>query len=211
MQVIEIFKSIEGEGFRAGMPATFIRLAGCNLRCSYCDTKYSYNEEAKSAVTMSPEEIVKAVKEYGCRNVTVTGGEPMIHGGITKLLDLLVENDFWVNIETNGSMPLYKEDCPHLLYTVDYKCPSSGMEEAMLSTAILNADVLKFVVGDIEDMERALEVIPYTHAQEIYFSPVFGKIELETIAQFLIDNHLDNCKMQVQLHKIIWDPDKRGV
>ena len=211
MRLIEIFHSIEGEGIRAGMPVTFIRLAGCNLRCSYCDTKYSYNEEAENAEVVTPQEIIERVHEFGCNNITITGGEPLIHEDIEFLIDELLNKGFRVNVETNGTRPLYRAYNPDIIYTVDYKCPSSGMEDKMCMKAIVNADVLKFVVGSEEDLQSTLSIIPRSRAKHIFYSPVYGKIELETIVKFMLTHKLHNCRLQVQLHKLVWDPDMRGV
>lgn len=211
MKLIEIFKSIEGEGIRAGMPVTFIRLAGCNLRCSYCDTKYSYNEEANNAEIITPYMIIERVKSMGCPNVTITGGEPLIHPSIETLIDELLNNGFWVNVETNGTQPLYRLDNDKLFYTVDYKCPSSNMTDKMNMEAIESAEVLKFVVGDENDLQSTLGIIPRSKAKHIFYSPVFNKIKLETIVDFLLKHKLYQCRLQVQLHKLVWDPDMRGV
>lgn len=219
MDIIEIFTSIEGEGKRTGLPCTFIRVAGCNLRCSYCDTQYSYDEEAKNATEMTVEQIVRECQGYGVKLVTVTGGEPLAHKNIVELLYQLDQAGFEVNIETNGSLfikpmkieGLYK----NLFLTMDYKGPSSNMEAKMeLSNLTLldENDVLKFVVGSHDDLEtmRAI-LIKYEPKAEIYVSPIWGQIELEDIANYIMKHKLNNCKIQVQLHKLIWDPNKRGV
>lgn len=217
MKVIEIFESIEGEGKRAGIPCTFVRLAGCNLRCSYCDTTYSYSDEG--AITMTPKQIVDKCFDFGPSKVTVTGGEPLIHENINELLNLLVDEGFEVNVETNGSVELPNVDtrhpCSDLFYTIDYKCPSSEMCEAMdldNLNKLTEQDVLKFVVGDDLDLVRASAVVKqYKPKAQIYFSPVFGQIAMSSIVDFMKEQSLYNCKIQAQLHKIIWDPQKRGV
>ena len=217
MKVIEIFSSIEGEGKRAGMPCTFIRLAGCNLRCTYCDTKYSYDET--TAQEMTPKEIINQVKELGIPMVTVTGGEPLIHKDVELLLELLGKEGFLINVETNGSVNIRGKvnrlKYPSAFFTIDYKSPSSGMNDKMFLENIKAArhcDVLKFVVGTQEDLDKALEIIE-THnpIAQIYFSPVWGQIEMAEIVDFMKAHKLYNCHIQVQLHKIIWDPEKRGV
>lgn len=125
MKVIEVFKSIEGEGKRAGLPCTFVRFAGCNLRCDYCDTKYSYGmgENPIEPMTMTVDEIVEKVSEFGVPRVTLTGGEPLIQENIDKLIVQLVAEDFEVNVETNGTKRPWIF-CDDVFYTIDYKCHS---------------------------------------------------------------------------------------
>lgn len=215
-RVIEIFKSIDGEGIRAGLPATFVRLAGCNLRCPYCDTKYSY--ENCVAATMSVEEIVDKCLDLGVPAITLTGGEPLLASDfVPYLINALLDNGFEVNVETNGTKtPPVRRD--HLFYTFDYKCPSSGQEKFMNLTIFKDLlepeDVVKFVVGTQEDLERAYELITELHLDErchVFFSPVFKQIEPSSIVEFLLEKKLYKCKMQIQMHKVIWDPDMRGV
>lgn len=211
MKVIEIFKSIDGEGIRAGYPTIFIRLAGCNLRCSYCDTKYSYEKEKSS--DMTPEQIYKKVFKLGGKRITLTGGEPLIHKDVDDLINLLLNKGYEVNIETNGSVdisPFLYENC---IITMDYKCAGSGMEDKMLldNLKILRRqDVLKFVVSNKHDLGTALNIYPNTRAS-VYISPVFGKIEPEEIVNYMLEHGMEDCRVQVQLHKIIWNPEKRGV
>lgn len=217
MRVVEIFKSIEGEGLRAGLPATFVRLYGCNLNCSYCDTPYSHSSEYELAEEMSVNQIVRKISYIGVPSVTITGGEPMIQREFTDLVLALVGKGFYVNVETNGTMPIPQalRYAPTVMFTMDYKCPSSGMNEEMsirnLDT-LTQCDVLKFVVGSKEDMDDAKKVLSLIHSQpNVYFSPVFGKIEPKEIVQYLLDNSLYYCKVQIQMHKVIWNPDERGV
>lgn len=225
MKVVEIFESIDGEGKRVGLPTTFIRLHGCNLNCSYCDTRYGCEEKNESGVSnyrvATIDEVVNRCLCSGIPNITITGGEPMIHPGIEQLIETLVNNDCIVNVETNGTKLPHRmknrDENRRLFYTMDYKCESSGMSKAMNMEAIEaldNNDVLKFVVGSVEDMEQAVNVIDgmkNKYMPEIYFSPVFGKIEPKEIVDFLLRHRMYNCKVQVQLHKIIWEPEMRGV
>lgn len=210
MKVSEIFYSIEGEGIRAGIPCVFIRLYGCNLHCSYCDSQYACKGD-KFRV-MSVQNIVDEVKTYGCPNVTITGGEPLIHPGIEKLIKALMNENYALNIETNGSVvpPL---DGP--IYTVDFKTNASGMTDSMVEkafTVLDERDVIKFVVGSTGDLEQALSFIEgHNIKANIFVSPVFDKIDLEVIADWLKEHKLFNWRMQLQLHKYIWDPDQRGV
>ena len=217
MKVNEIFRSIEGEGIRAGVPAVFIRLFGCNLACSYCDSVYACKGD--SYVHLSISEILDRVRKVsqGCKQVTVTGGEPLIHPGIEKLLGALLREGYEVNVETNGSKDIicYPEYEDKLFYTMDYKCSSSGMNKFMnierLNTLTSN-DVLKFVVGSVDDLNEALSVIEQLESEpQIFFSPIFGKIEAKDIVDYILQKRLYHCRVQLQLHKYIWDPNMRGV
>lgn len=214
--VVEIFDSIEGEGKRTGELATFIRLAGCNLRCSYCDTSYGldFNQGDKMTIT----EIINTCKEFGNRNVTLTGGEPLARAFIGDLITELALNNFEVNIETNGSIPLYKAPkLKNVFYTMDYKCPSSEAEHKMDKENLEfldKDDVLKFVVGSEIDLFKTLTILEeFNIKAQIYISPVFDKIKPVEIVNFMKQNKniFKNAKVQVQLHKIIWDPNERGV
>lgn len=216
MKVVEIFKSIEGEGKRAGLPCTFIRLFGCNLRCKYCDTKYGWSSEySDDAKEMSIEQIVEEAVKIGVPHITITGGEPLIHDDLFLLLSELAKRNFWVNVETNGTMLPKCHNVPNIFYTMDYKTNASGMSDEMNMEAIQTLqckDVLKFVVGSIEDCKQAKDIIDNIKPEAaIYFSPVFGKIEPKEIVEFLLSNEMYNCNVQVQLHKIIWPADMRGV
>lgn len=218
MKVNEIFKSIDGEGLRTGELTTFIRLAGCNLRCSYCDTCYALKNS--NGTEMSVDEIVKRAKKYDYRNITLTGGEPLIHKDVDDLISKLCENGFYVNIETNGSVPIDKYiSNKNILITMDYKLPSSGVEKNMNLNnleKLRKNDVLKLVIGK-DDFDRIKQVIEkYSIKSYIYLSPVFGEIEPFEIVDFMKIMHtqgIDTSKMrvQVQLHKIIWNPNERGV
>lgn len=221
MKVVEIFKSIEGEGVRAGLPVTFIRLYGCNLRCEYCDTKYSYDEaneeNAHPYCIMTVEQIVEAVMCFGCQTVTITGGEPLIHSGIERLIDLLLLVGCEINIETNGTRPIphkYKNE-KRVIVTMDYKCPGSGMNDRMERypfDTLRDWDVLKFVVSDERDLDKMVEVLGTLETTpSVFVSPVFSKIEPVQIVEYLLSHQLHDVRIQLQLHKIIWDPDRRGV
>lgn len=220
MKVIEIFGSIDGEGKRTGQLATFIRLAGCNLRCSYCDTKYSFDES--SAQEMTIVDIVKRCLQIGYHNITLTGGEPLIHKDVNRLIVQLCANGFQVNVETNGSVDLkelvnlrnaYKMD---LFFTVDFKTKFSLMRKQMNEHSFdcldSEKDIVKCVVANREDMEDALEYLDSFHKKfNIWFSPVFGEIEPKEIVEFIKEQYRQDITVQVQLHKIIWNPEERGV
>lgn len=214
MKVVEIFNSVEGEGKRAGLPATFIRLFGCNLRCSYCDSMYAV--EGTDYTEMPIQQIMDKVEEIGCPNITVTGGEPLIHKDIIGLLTVLCDSGFWVNVETNGSIRIpYRTVDDRLFYTVDYKTGSSGMLNKMdteMFKRLSRSDVLKFVVGNEKDLNEAqLFCKDLISHPQIYISPVFGQIEPEKLVEFILTNKLWDWKVQLQLHKFIWNPQERGV
>lgn len=223
MKVVEIFRSIDGEGKRTGLPTTFIRLFGCNLKCSYCDTRYGC--EGNGYTTMSISEIIEQCEQFGVKSITVTGGEPLIHPGIKNLVEALLAKAYWVNIETNGTIDVdnFRHEVTgnkdngvaKLFFTVDYKCPSSGMEEKMnmkMYHKLRETDVVKFVVGSQTDMDKALSVLEEVQTKaEVYFSPIFGSIEPVEIVDYILKHQLYNCKVQLQLHKIIWKPEVRGV
>ena len=219
MKVVEKFISINGEGTRAGEPAVFLRFKGCNLRCSYCDTKWA-NEVDCAYEERTPEELAAYVKGTGITNVTLTGGEPLLQKEMRKLLDLLLaDGTNRVEIETNGSVSIENlaksEYRP--VFTMDYKLPESGMEQAMDCgnfEYLIYDDTVKFVVGSRNDLLRALEVMEQYQLRErchVYLSPVFGKIDPADMVKFMKKNQLNGVRLQLQLHKFIWNPEKRGV
>ena len=217
-KVVEIFESINGEGMRAGELAVFVRMKGCNLSCNYCDTMWA-NEADCEFEEMTADRIVERVKKSGIKNVTLTGGEPLLQKDADKLLKLFSdEKDIRVEIETNGSVNL----SPFLKYentsfTMDYKLPESDMEKYMdleNFKILRKKDTLKFVASSVNDLKKANDIIvkyDLIDRVNIIFSPVFGKIELTDIVDFLKDNKLNDVRMQLQMHKFIWAPDERGV
>lgn len=240
MKVVEIFASIDGEGRFAGIPAIFIRLAGCNLKCTWCDSKYAWSKDELIYSELSVNEIVSIVdklhQKYGITHVTLTGGEPLISKDVDSLIDRLTDRSFdepqyIVNIETNGAVNLIpwaskyrnKND---ILFTMDWKCPSSGMNEYMkernlsalsyrYSSEFHIKDIVKFVVGSQEDLEEVKRVIymNITPRPDYYISPVFGMIEPSEIVDFILKEKLAEygARIQIQMHKVIWNPNKRGV
>ena len=217
-RVAEKFVSINGEGPRAGELAVFLRFCGCNLNCSYCDTRWANISDAKCE-TASAQELVAYVKSTGIKNVTLTGGEPLLQADIVYLIGLLGASGAEVEIETNGSVSVKDalSVSPRPIITADYKLPSSGMEKYMLTenfSYLTLRDSVKFVVGDMRDLARAEEIINeygLTEKCRVYFSPVFGKIKPVEIAEFMKKRRLNDVRLQLQLHKIIWEPDMRGV
>ena len=218
MKVVEIFESINGESKRAGELAVFVRFKGCNLNCSYCDTTWANEADAKYT-EMSVDEIVQKIKDSGIKNVTLTGGEPLLQKDIKSLVEQILSIDeMRVEIETNGSIDIDKDSWNVLpSFTLDYKSPSSGCNDKMfldnLKSVDLN-DVVKFVVGSAEDLDKAYEIITKYNLDKktnVFLSPVFGNIEPVEIVDYMLDKKMNDVKIQIQMHKVIWDPNKRGV
>ena len=212
MKINEIFRSISGEARDAGFPAIFIRTHSCLLRCSYCDSLYAV--EGNDYKTMTVDEILEYISQWTTKRVVYTGGEPLIQKDALELIDKLVENGYQVEIETCGAVPITKVvGRENIIVTMDWKCPSSNMRDKMLEDnlqLLQQTDTLKFVVGSKEDLDEMREVSQRTAAQ-CFASPVFGKIEPKEIVEYMLENNLDNIKAQIQLHKVIYDPEERGV
>ena len=218
-KVVEKFTSVNGEGPLSGQLVVFIRFAGCNLNCSYCDTTWA-NRLDVDYDSLTSEEIYKYIVSTKIKNVTLTGGEPLLQEGIIELLELL-SKDKWlhVEIETNGSVPLNEfriiENPPS--FNMDYKLSSSNMEDKMNLnnfSSLSYKDTVKFVCGSGLDLQKTKLIIDkykLTNKTNVYISPVFGQIDLEKIVDFMKDNKMNGVNLQIQLHKIIWDPNKRGV
>lgn len=227
MLISEIFDSIDGEGIRAGKLCTFIRTFGCNLRCSYCDSMYAVEKQYsdKPIREMGINEILSRVNR-NYRRVTLTGGEPLLFPDSVKLVSRLCEMDYEVNIETNGSCDIVAfrdliRNNENMFFTIDFKLPSSGeMYSMRLSNfeSLRENDVLKLVIGSEEDLSVALGVSRDViekygdKAPHIFVGVVFGSFELsDVIAEFMKDPLLKDVRFQIQMHKVIWDPNKRGV
>lgn len=218
-KVVEKFVSINGEGPLSGQLAVFIRFKGCNLNCSYCDTLWA-NSIDTPYVEMSAKEIYDYIKETHVNNVTLTGGEPLLREGMDDLLSYLGKDDVInIEIETNGSIDIgkYINLIKRPSFTMDYKLPSSNMEKGMrLSNFeyLDRNDTVKFVVGNLEDLEKAKDIIDKYKLIEkcrVYISTVFGKIKLEEVVEYMKENNLNGVNLQIQMHKIIWNPNERGV
>lgn len=217
--VVEIFTSINGEGPLAGQLAVFIRMKGCNLSCSYCDTKWA-NETDAPAREMTTNQIYQTILESGIKNVTLTGGEPLYRPFIKELLELLAsDSSLHIEIETNGSINLesFCDLGTSVSFTMDYKLSCSNMEQKMClnNFSILEPkDTVKFVVGSLADCQKAFEIIQSYQLEgrcHIYLSPVFGMIEPSQIVEFMKQNKMNGINLQIQMHKVIWDPEERGV
>lgn len=209
VRINEIFYSIDGEGKRAGFPAIFIRLSGCNLRCDYCDTKYAFSEGENKSI----ESILWEIRSFGCNNVTITGGEPLIQPHTMDLIKRLKKDEYNIIIETNGSVDI-SEAMKYASICLDWKTESSGENEKMLLSNIeklRETDVLKIVMRDTDagSVERFIDSIK-TKAP-IYLSPVFHEANLSQMAEIAKRHPEKNVRIQLQIHKFIWNPDERGV
>lgn len=218
-KVVEKFVSINGEATHAGELACFIRFAGCNLACGYCDTKWA-NEPQVSYEGLSGAEIYAYIKESGVKNVTLTGGEPLIQPDIRALIALLASDEHLrVEIETNGSVDIsgYDKRPDNVCMTLDYKLPDSGMERFMCveNYAWLKPqDAVKFVCSSRSDLEKAKAIITKYRLCEkatVYLSSAFAAITPAQIVDFMIQENMKDVRLQLQMHKYIWDPDKKGV
>ncbi len=225
--VSEIFLSIDGEAYHAGRPTVFFRTVGCNLRCSWCDSKYTFRPDDTSA-EMTVDEAVAQVKSFGVQHVTVTGGEPLLHGNrefMFNFIDTLIRMGYSVDIETNGAVDLkpYKEHWDptcDVTFIMDWKCPSSGMSTCMVedNLAILSKhDIVKCVVADedfdtVEALLGKLLMRRDSGLPAVYISPVFGQVTMSKIPEFVLAHtEYPNLICQLQLHKYFWDPKRRGV
>lgn len=226
MKIVEIFDSIDGEGIRTGRLVSFVRTAGCNLRCSYCDTEYAlFGEKEQCEYTeMSVDDIIQKLN-HKWKRVTVTGGEPLLADGIHLLVSKLLKQGFEVNIETNGAVDIRKfiskiDTTEGMFFTIDYKLPSSKMTNKMIWDNFLSLghdDVIKFVIGSDEDFDETLRVIErikgsYNVMPHIYLGAVYGMYDAAVLIEKMMKSDLlKDAVFQTQLHKVVWAPDKRGV
>ena len=210
LKINEIFFSIQGESTHSGRPCVFVRLAYCNLRCSYCDTPYAFYE----GQDMTLREVITDISQYGCRLIEITGGEPLTQKNVHILMRALSDQGYEVLLETAGHMDISKVD-PRIKRIMDIKCPSSGESEKVLWTNIKHlkdGDEIKFVVGSKDDFTWAANTIKaygLTDICPVIFSPVFGSMENQTLAEWILASRLP-VRMQIQFHKLIWDPAARG-
>ncbi len=211
LRVSEIFASIQGETSYVGLPFAFVRLTGCNLRCRYCDTTYAY--EGGEEIPL--EEVVSRVTSFGIPRVTVTGGEPLLQEEAPTLVAALLDRNHTVLVETNGTISLSRLD-PRAVRIMDVKCPGSGEEgkTAWENFALLTpADEVKFVISSEEDYRFAREVIE-TYGKKRPFrallSPATGLLPPQELAGWMVADAVD-ARFQLQIHKLLWGPDRRGV
>ncbi|MCP3899827.1 MAG: radical SAM protein [Desulfobacteraceae bacterium] len=212
LDICEIFFSLQGESTYTGLPCVFIRLSGCNLNCTYCDTLYAKTESSSQSLN----DIIKEIEPYNCNLVEVTGGEPLLQANTEKLISKLIDSNYKVLLETNGSINI-KNIHSKCIKIVDIKCPSSNESQSFLMENLKHLtfkDELKFVIGTRKDYEFAKSFIAREKfgvpPDKIHFSPVFDTIKPETIAGWIIDDKLA-VRLSLQAHKVIWDKDKRGV
>jgi 7-carboxy-7-deazaguanine synthase len=211
LRVNEIFKSIQGESSSAGIPCVFVRLTGCNLRCSYCDTTYAYEEGSD----MSVNEIVDKIEGFDCKNVCITGGEPLLQKNVYKLINLLKKENYKIFIETNGSMDMNLLP-RYVIRIMDVKCPDSGMNKETdwkNLERLRGDDEVKFVMSSRKDYEWAKRIVKKHNLPDrtkVLFGSVYGKLKPKSLAEWILKDRL-NVRLQLQLHRIIWPDKTRGV
>jgi 7-carboxy-7-deazaguanine synthase len=211
LEVCETFFSILGESSCAGLPAFFIRLSGCNLRCRYCDTTYAY----EGGRSMAVPDLVQAARSHPSPWVLVTGGEPLLQSKTPALLTALAEAGCMVLLETNGSLPVHAVD-PRVRRILDVKCPGSGMAQHMHwpnLEALTDRDEVKFVISGPEDFAWALEIIRDHRLPErlpVLISPVFGTVSPQETVGWILESGWP-LRLNLQLHKYIWGAEARGV
>ena len=211
LKINEIFKSIQGESTYMGLPCAFIRLTSCNLRCTYCDTDYSFYEGEDMTLT----QIINSIIPMKTKLVEITGGEPMLQKNVIPLMNKLLNMNYTVLLETSGAISLKKVP-EKVKKIVDFKCPSSGMADKNLWSIlgeINKEDQIKFVIGNKIDYEWTKKIIRKYQLDKkwlILFSPVFETLSLEKLSRWILNDNL-NVRLQIQMHKYIWGPEKRGV
>ncbi len=211
MRINEIFYSIQGESTYAGLPCVMVRTTGCPLRCVWCDTPYAFYEGREWAL----DEILAEVRKYPCRLVELTGGEPLVQREAGPLVRLLLDRGYTVLIETSGGVPIRDIDL-RAIVILDLKCPGSGENESICwenLAALRPHDQIKFVVADRADFDWAVATTRMHRLAEchaVLFSPVFGKLDPRDLAGWLLATGLP-ARLQLQIHKHIWDPETRGV
>jgi len=209
MNINEIFYSIQGEGKWVGLPNIFVRVAGCNLRCSYCDTKYAYDDGKE----MSIDEIVNHIGNYPCKYVCITGGEPLLQHETLDLINTVLKRNYKISLETNGSISInYIVNKKPLMISLDVKCPSSNMHEKMHLeniSLLRKDDQLKIIIQNKEDYNYAKKVIKkYEPICNVFFQPVWAT-NTKNLAGWILSDGL-NVKLGLQIHKMIWG-DTKGV
>ena len=217
LRISEIFHSIQGESTWAGTPCTFVRVTGCPLRCSWCDTTYAF----KGGTRMSFAQILEAVASFPTRIVEVTGGEPLAHPGSFALTDELLKEGYTVLVETSGAFDISSLD-QRVHKIMDLKCPGSEESEKNRYENLehlTGRDEIKFVLQDREDYDWAKSAIQQYELEKrvengtlgaILVSPVWGKIDLRELSQWILEDGLQ-VRFQVQVHKLIWGPEATGV
>jgi len=213
LRVTEIFCSIQGESTHAGRPCTFVRLTGCPMRCTWCDSEYTFT----GGEHLSIDEVMRQVRDFGCGLVEVTGGEPLAQREAFTLISRLCDDGYEVLIETGGYVSTADVD-PRAKIILDIKCPDSGEAErnhwANLERLRPDRDEVKFVIASRSDWDFTLKIISdydlENRALAILISPAWGAIDLQELANWIVQSGL-KVRMQLQLHKYIWGPDVHGV
>lgn len=211
IKINEIYKSVQGESSKAGLPCIFVRLTYCNLRCTYCDSEYAFYDGKE----MDIGEILEEVKKLDCNLVEITGGEPLFQNDCLGLMTLLCDEGFEVMLETGGSLPIEQID-KRVTIIMDLKCPSSGMTKKNLYNNIdhlKKTDEVKFVIGNREDYEWTKEKIQNYKLDEkclVLVSAVFNEVHPKTLVEWILEDKL-NVRFQLQMHKYVWDPKTKGV
>jgi len=212
MNVCEIFHSIQGESTYSGLPCVFIRTSGCNLRCSYCDTKYAY----EIGTDMDINSIISVVRSFNCELVEITGGEPLMqYHEVNRLIDMLFKCKYEILLETNGSISI-KDIEPKVIKIIDLKCPDSGMSDHIYwdnLKYLTDRDQIKFVLNSRNDYDWMKSILKEYKSQirsEILISTVFGSLEPSKAVKWILEDKL-KVRFQLQIHKYIWDPNQRGV
>lgn len=211
MRVTEIFHSIQGESTYAGLPCVFVRLTGCPLRCTWCDTDYAFFGGSEHSL----DAILRKIRSFGCPLVEITGGEPLSQAETTTLLHRLCQEGFTVLLETSGAVDTAMVD-PSVRIILDVKCPGSGMTDKMHWPNVVRLrpqDEAKFVIQDRIDYDWAKSVLARFRVIErcpVLFSPVFGTLAPRDLAEWVLADRLP-VRLQLQIHKHIWAPDMRGV
>lgn len=211
LMVNEIFKSIQGESSFTGLPCIFIRLTGCNLRCTWCDTEYAFYEGKPKSV----QDIMEAIEPLGIPLVEITGGEPLLQDGVYDLMNALLEKNYQVLVETGGGVSVAKVP-KRVIKILDVKCPGSGEESKNLWDNLdhLNPeDEVKFVLADRADYEWSRDILDrckIPQKVQVIFSPVYDRLDLKELAAWILEDNLP-VRVQTQLHKVIWGKDAIGV
>lgn len=211
MKVCEIFESIQGESTYSGLPCFFVRLTGCNLRCTYCDTAYAY----EGGEEIGEEEIIERAVRSHLDLVCVTGGEPLVQAGVFSLVPGLIDRGFTVLVETNGSMSIAGMD-RRAVVIMDMKTPKSGMSDRMdlgNLKRLKRSDQLKFVIADRGDYEWARDMIVNRDLPDlctVLMSPAFGLLHPRNLVRWILEDRL-SVRLNLQLHKYIFGPHERGV
>ena len=213
LQITEIFRSIQGESTRAGLPCTFIRLTGCNLRCTWCDTEYSFY----GGTRMTLDDVMRKVSDLGGKLVEITGGEPLLQRPVYPLMDCLLSEGYRVMLETSGERPINQVPA-EVIKIVDVKCPDSGEPDTFrlenLDHLSLH-DELKFVIATRRDYEFARDLTKRhqltRRAAAVIFSPAHGEVDLPNLAEWILNDGLDEVRFGHQLHKTIWGAEAKGV